>query len=270
VSADTIVPGPSNPQTLNRYSYVQNNPTGRIDPTGHYDVVPGDDPYWNNTGSGGTQNYVYLPIISNQSPPTLSRYPSAAFPRKPVPVVPQPTSWLDTARRVTPVAKAATKDLWDCLFGSCALSIADWTGSIDIGGLAAPVGVAGRITGSVAMDSQSGLGLVFTLGAGGSTPTVAGGIGATFTNAPDVNKLAGDSVQIGGSVAAGIGVFAEGVFFKDSDTDHQYYELSVSGVGAFPNLIPGSIHATVERSWVTSVNLIDLFFYPVEQLLAED
>jgi RHS repeat-associated protein len=52
-SADTIVPGPSNPQALNRYSYVQNNPTGRIDPTGHYDVVPGDASYNYNAGTNG-------------------------------------------------------------------------------------------------------------------------------------------------------------------------------------------------------------------------
>ena len=34
-SADTIVPDPTNPQDLNRYSYVRNNPLLWIDPTGH-------------------------------------------------------------------------------------------------------------------------------------------------------------------------------------------------------------------------------------------
>ena len=32
---DTIVQAPGNPQTLNRYSYVGNNPVNRIDPSGH-------------------------------------------------------------------------------------------------------------------------------------------------------------------------------------------------------------------------------------------
>ncbi|MBI5653891.1 MAG: DUF2380 domain-containing protein [Chloroflexi bacterium] len=32
---DTIVPEPGNPQTLNRYSYVNNNPLRYVDPTGH-------------------------------------------------------------------------------------------------------------------------------------------------------------------------------------------------------------------------------------------
>ncbi len=35
ISADTIVPDPSNPQALNRYSYVINNPIMYTDPSGH-------------------------------------------------------------------------------------------------------------------------------------------------------------------------------------------------------------------------------------------
>jgi RHS repeat-associated protein len=35
VSADTVVPNPGNPQTLNRYAYVHNNPLRYVDPTGH-------------------------------------------------------------------------------------------------------------------------------------------------------------------------------------------------------------------------------------------
>lgn len=35
-SADTIVPEPGNPQSLNRYAYVGNNPVKCQDPTGHY------------------------------------------------------------------------------------------------------------------------------------------------------------------------------------------------------------------------------------------
>ena len=35
ISADTLVPGAGNLQTLNRYSYTLNNPLLYIDPTGH-------------------------------------------------------------------------------------------------------------------------------------------------------------------------------------------------------------------------------------------
>ncbi len=45
LSADTIVPGPGNPQTFNRYSYVANNPLRFVDPSGHslaeFDPGPG-------------------------------------------------------------------------------------------------------------------------------------------------------------------------------------------------------------------------------------
>ena len=36
LSADTIVPGAGNPQSLNRYTYVYNNPLVYIDPSGHW------------------------------------------------------------------------------------------------------------------------------------------------------------------------------------------------------------------------------------------
>ncbi len=35
IQPDTIVPDPANPQSLNRYSYVYNNPLRYVDPTGH-------------------------------------------------------------------------------------------------------------------------------------------------------------------------------------------------------------------------------------------
>jgi RHS repeat-associated protein len=35
VSADTVVPGASNPQALNRYAYTFNNPLKYTDPSGH-------------------------------------------------------------------------------------------------------------------------------------------------------------------------------------------------------------------------------------------
>ncbi len=38
ISPDTIIPEPANPQDFNRYSYVRNNPTGNIDPSGNYTV----------------------------------------------------------------------------------------------------------------------------------------------------------------------------------------------------------------------------------------
>jgi hypothetical protein len=47
ISADTIVASLANPQSLNRYSYVYNNPVNSTDPTGH--MVISDD-------GGGVRN----------------------------------------------------------------------------------------------------------------------------------------------------------------------------------------------------------------------
>ncbi len=52
LSADTIVPGYANPQNLNRYSYVLNNPIRYNDPTGHMCSDP-EDPTPSCDGSGG-------------------------------------------------------------------------------------------------------------------------------------------------------------------------------------------------------------------------
>ena len=41
IQPDTIVPDPANPQTLNRYAYVNNNPVRYTDPSGH--CIPSDD-----------------------------------------------------------------------------------------------------------------------------------------------------------------------------------------------------------------------------------
>jgi RHS repeat-associated protein len=44
LSADTIVPSPSDPQQLNRYAYARGNPVKYTDPSGHYifEDEPGD------------------------------------------------------------------------------------------------------------------------------------------------------------------------------------------------------------------------------------
>jgi hypothetical protein len=41
VQADTVVPNPGNPQDLNRYAYVRNNPLRYVDPSGHDAWDPG-------------------------------------------------------------------------------------------------------------------------------------------------------------------------------------------------------------------------------------
>jgi hypothetical protein len=47
---DTIVPNPLNPQSLNRFAYVLNNPLKYTDPTGHVEC-------WDEDCDGGTHDY---------------------------------------------------------------------------------------------------------------------------------------------------------------------------------------------------------------------
>ncbi|MGH7342447.1 MAG: RHS repeat-associated core domain-containing protein, partial [Candidatus Rokuibacteriota bacterium] len=61
VQPDPIVPNPMNPQTLNRYAYVRNDPLNRIDPSGLVDVdfvggsvrFTGGDYRYDSYGEGG-------------------------------------------------------------------------------------------------------------------------------------------------------------------------------------------------------------------------
>ena len=54
LSADTLIPDPANPQSFNRYSYVNNRPLVAIDPTGHDLMIVG--------GAGGDMD----PIVWQQ------------------------------------------------------------------------------------------------------------------------------------------------------------------------------------------------------------
>jgi RHS repeat-associated protein len=52
LSPDTIVPNPANPQSLNRFSYVGNNPVMYVDPTGHAQAEECDE----SAGGCGTDS----------------------------------------------------------------------------------------------------------------------------------------------------------------------------------------------------------------------
>jgi RHS repeat-associated protein len=68
ISADPVVPNGKNPQALNRYSYVYNNPISNVDPTGYQ--TEGSDPdewiSWEEAYYGAI--YVY----GNSEPPLIS------------------------------------------------------------------------------------------------------------------------------------------------------------------------------------------------------
>ncbi|MBI5650568.1 MAG: N-acetylmuramoyl-L-alanine amidase [Chloroflexi bacterium] len=66
--ADTIVPNLYNPQSLNRYAYVRNNPVKYTDPTGHEYIPRPDQDDGNDGGSGHGSGASLVP-----KPPIVSR-----------------------------------------------------------------------------------------------------------------------------------------------------------------------------------------------------
>jgi RHS repeat-associated protein len=67
IQADTIVPDPGNPQSLNRFSYVNNNPIRYNDPSGH-------SPEGRCGGGGGCDKnaYVYVPPKKPSATPSIT------------------------------------------------------------------------------------------------------------------------------------------------------------------------------------------------------
>jgi len=80
IQADTMVPSPANPQTLNRYAYTRNNPIKYNDPTGH-DVGCGgyDCGSWEGQFSYARRHFPYanLSVVSMPtSAPTSTPTPT--------------------------------------------------------------------------------------------------------------------------------------------------------------------------------------------------
>jgi RHS repeat-associated protein len=67
ISADTIVPDPTNPQSMNRYSYVLNNPINNIDPSGH-DPNDDTDYSWSASATMGSSDNSGVQTTNSGSP----------------------------------------------------------------------------------------------------------------------------------------------------------------------------------------------------------
>ncbi|MFZ2617752.1 MAG: RHS repeat-associated core domain-containing protein, partial [Anaerolineae bacterium] len=69
LAADTIVPQPQNPQNLNRYSYVGNQPLRFVDPSGHAGVD-----FWGGGGDAGAGIGLVVALIMTQAQGAVYQY----------------------------------------------------------------------------------------------------------------------------------------------------------------------------------------------------
>jgi len=92
ISADTIVPSTSNPQALNRYTYVLNSPINMVDPTGHiYTTYCIDSELCGTQSTEEISTPIPTPTFVATSSPTSTFTPSPVVTPSFTPTPPVPT-----------------------------------------------------------------------------------------------------------------------------------------------------------------------------------
>ena len=119
-------------------------------------------------------------------------------------------------------------------------------------------GGGGYASAGWAVDLNGNVGLVFSGGGGGGTPSVGLSRYHTTTNANDIYDLGGFSMQTGGSIDLGISVGGEYTMFQDGESGEIYQGVTVSGGISLPALvIPVELHGEVGKSYVIGFNIKD-------------
>ena len=132
-------------------------------------------------------------------------------------------------------------------------------GTISIGGvLAGGFGLYGSISGQVSIDLKGNIAIQGSAGGGGGSPSASASVFISSSNAPNVNKLEGETYQIGGSAGEGISVGGEYGFFSDNKTGEAYHSGTIM-VGAGINGILAEGHGeVVHTETVAQWNIVDI------------
>jgi len=227
---DTIVPDQYNSQGWDRYSYANNNPLKYTDPSGHRP----DDGCRTGEGCNLTQKIIDDDKRKENEFRQRTEYLQC---------------WAGDTKHCSGFDKA--------IIALDNLNLGDGTIQIGLGinGFMGP-GIRGDV--AVAIDFKGNVALLATGGGGGYT-AAGGGFGPylAVTNAPSVEYLRGNDVQIGGQVGEVGTVGTEMILFRGSDRE-RYSGLSISGAARFQGPWPGEIHTTFTHTGLVSINIPDL------------
>ena len=211
---DTIVPDYKNPQALNRYSYVLNNPLRYTDPTGNEPEEPGD---YGEGGEGGGGNGDAGGDLSGTD--------------------------AGVGREQNPGLAGSQ--------GAGGEGDSGWTAGLGLFGSAGVFGAGGQAQVLFVVDGAGEWGIAVSAG-GGAFAGFGGSVGVTLegTNASTIDKLNGLSVQTGADMAAGeVSVGAEWI---TNNEGLQGADVNV-GLGQWnplPGLPGGDFHSFVMETKV--------------------
>ncbi len=253
IQPDTIVPDPGDPQALNRYSYVGNNPVKYVEPTGHCEET-GDEACWG----------IYEQIV--QECPECEEmewvYGSGRS--------------LDEAdiyylQMILELVKEGWRPPEQQPFALViANALTPENGTVG-GGVNLTGGAGAYLSGSVAIfqiDSEGNVVLLSpTLGGGGVAGVMAEVTGfVMFTNAENIYQLEGWFVNAGGGGDIGLAVGGDYLWFKEHGTKKQFTgQMYNAGLGLSSSPFPGvEAHGGFSYTWLTPLrfNIYDALSVP--------
>ena len=245
VSADTIVPEPVKPQSLNRYAYTFNNPLVYTDPDGH-------DPWWLQEPWYDKPDQNLAPVDSfgtNRQQKRVARETERAFRAlrdKPFPI--QVRQGPDGRPEIS-INQALVRRNFEHALGACGRAINGVCG-ISAGISKNAYGGGGRGSADIFFDGEGSFNIYVTGGGGGYTPLPGPDVRYNVIGIPNVSlqDLDGASAQFGLSAAlGGYGGSSEAVFLRRDDGEY----IKGTSYGLATSVVPaptGEIHLTMTYS----------------------